>query len=127
MLEVFKQLTGLVISLMELAMVTLPFWLIPVIIYFVRKKQYEKSSYYDITKKPYSAMKRNKGFYGEYLTYKYLSSLEGDKRFLFNCYVPKEDGTTSLVLWGTHSGGDNHRTIMLRHILICLVDYRFCA
>lgn len=43
MLEVFKQLTGLVISLMELAMVTLPFWLIPVIIYFVRKKQYEKS------------------------------------------------------------------------------------
>ena len=97
MLEVFKQLTGLVISLMGLSMVTLPFWLIPVIIYFVRKKQYEKSSYYNITKKPYSIMKRNKGFCGEYLIYKYLSSLEGNKRFLFNCYVPKGDGTTTEI------------------------------
>jgi len=39
-------------------------------------------------------MRRNSGLYGEYLTYKKLARLDGNKRFLFYCYIPKDDGTT---------------------------------
>jgi len=42
-------------------------------------------------------MRRDSGLYGEYLIYKQLAGLEGCKRFLFNCYIPKSDGTTSEV------------------------------
>lgn len=34
---------------------------------------------------------------GEYSTYCLLDKLEGYKKFLFNCYIPKGDGTTTEV------------------------------
>ena len=40
-------------------------------------------------------MNRDKGTGGEYDLYRCLSPLEGYKRFLFNCYLPKEDGETT--------------------------------
>jgi len=97
MLDIFKQLTEVILVFVKLGVITFPVWIIPIILYFVRKKKYEQSVYYDITKKPYSVVRGDKGFYGEYLTYNYLSSLEGDKRFVFNCYVPKGDGNTTEI------------------------------
>ena len=44
------------------------------------------------------SLKRNLGFYGEYLTYKQLKSLEKiGARFLFNVYLPKNDGKTTEI------------------------------
>lgn len=53
-------------------------------------KQYIESTYYQITKNPYSSIKYDMGKYGEYLIYKSLKHFEnnGDK-FLFNIYIPK--------------------------------------
>lgn len=39
----------------------------------------------------------NKGTLGEYYTYKCLKPLTGYKKFIFNCYLPKSDGTTTEV------------------------------
>jgi hypothetical protein len=58
---------------------------------------YLKSEYFATTKTPYRKMRRDKGLYGEYLIYKQLTRLDGYKRFLFNCYIPKDDGTTSEI------------------------------
>ena len=59
---------------------------------------YKESTYYKITKQPYFALHRNVGLYGEYLTYKKLQSLEKKgAKFLFNVYVPKENGETSEI------------------------------
>ena len=43
----------------------------------------------------YLQMKFNKGRYGEYLTYKSLDQLAGYKKYLFNCYIPRADGSTT--------------------------------
>ncbi|MBD5518691.1 MAG: DNA-binding protein [Lachnospiraceae bacterium] len=47
------------------------------------------------------------GKYGEYLTYKKLKEYESDGgKFLFNCYIPKEDGkTTEIDVLLIHSTG----------------------
>ena len=62
-----------------------------------QRKIYAKSEYFAATKTPYSTMRRDSGLYGEYLIYRQLTKLEGSKRFLFNSYLPKNDGTTSEV------------------------------
>ena len=54
---------------------------------------YKKSEYYSITHIPFLKVYFNKGRFGEYLTYTKLKSLKGYKRFLFNVYIPKDDGT----------------------------------
>jgi hypothetical protein len=65
-----------------------------------------KSEYFDATKTPYGKIRRDKGLYGEYLICRQLTRLEGYKRFLFNCYIPKDDGTTSeLDVILLHSSG----------------------
>jgi hypothetical protein len=47
---------------------------------------------------PYSSVKRDIGRYGEYLTYKYLKKFENKgSKFLFNVYLPKENGETSEI------------------------------
>lgn len=65
------------------------------VICFIVKSRYQKSEYYAQTKMPYLRMLFNKGSIGEYYTYKYLKPLKGYRRFLFNCYLPKDDGTTT--------------------------------
>ena len=41
-------------------------------IYFIKKKQYEKTEYYLQTKIPYGSVRFDKGRLGEFYTYKYL-------------------------------------------------------
>ncbi len=60
-------------------------------------KEYKESEYYKITKFPYWKLYFDTGRRGEYDTYKCLCPIEGYKKYLFNCYVPKEDGTTTEV------------------------------
>jgi len=69
-------------------------------------KKYMKTEYFKATKVPYNTMSRDLGLSGEYFIYKQLTRLEGNKKFLFNCYLPKDDGTTSEVdLIMLHSSG----------------------
>ena len=59
-------------------------------------KQYKKTTYYQITKKPYWFM--DKGTYGEYLIYKHLRPFENaGSKLLFNIYLPKSDNQMSEI------------------------------
>ena len=66
-------------------------------IYFIKKKQYEKTEYYLQTKIPYGRVRLDKGHLGEFYIYKYLKAFDGYKRFLFNVYLPKENGETTEI------------------------------
>ena len=71
--------------------------IIAILKYFVQRNAYMKSEYYSLTQTPFNALRRDKGLTGEYLTCKELSKLEGTKRFLFNCYIPKKNNTTTEI------------------------------
>jgi len=64
-------------------------------IYLWQKSVYEHTEYFTATRKPYRAARKDLGAWGEYLTYCKLGAIPGYKKFLFNCYIPKEDGTFS--------------------------------
>ncbi|MCX4296097.1 MAG: NERD domain-containing protein [Lachnospiraceae bacterium] len=75
-------------------------------LYIIQKKQYEKTEYYQQTKNPYRSVQFNKGRLGEFYIYKYLKSLAGYKRYLFNLYIPKNNGeTTELDVVLLHESG----------------------
>ena len=77
-----------------------------IVVYVVPKKRYEKTEYYQQTQNSYSSVLFNKGRQGEFCTYKHLKSLAGYKRYLFNLYVPKNDGeTTELDIVLLHESG----------------------
>lgn len=67
------------------------------LIYLILKHNYQKTEYYQATHFPYYKLFNDTGRLGEYYTFKYLSPLKGYKRFLFNCYVPKEAGTDTEI------------------------------
>lgn len=70
--------------------------LIPVIIVLADAKKYNKSTYHKMTGTSYSYIRRDKGAIGEYAIYHKLAFLETQgSRFLFNVYLPKENGETS--------------------------------
>lgn len=72
--------------------------ILPVLIFVVVNHNYKKSTYYQICKTPYLRVRFDLGLYGEYLTYKYLNSFEkSGARFLFNLYIPKQDGNTTEI------------------------------
>lgn len=80
--------------------------LFSIAVYVVQKKRYEKTEYYQQTKNPYKSVRFNKGRLGEFYTYKYLNSLAGYKRYLFNLYIPKRNGeTTELDVVLLHESG----------------------
>lgn len=80
--------------------------LLAVTVYIIQKKQYEKTEYYQQTQNPYMSVRFNKGRLGEFYTYKYLKSLTGYKRYLFNLYIPKNNGeTTELDIVLLHESG----------------------
>lgn len=80
--------------------------LLAIVVYVVQKKRYEKTEYYQQTKNPYSSVRFNKGRLGEFYTYKYLHSLAGYRRYLFNLYIPKSNGeTTELDVVLLHESG----------------------
>lgn len=69
-----------------------------IIVPIKKNKEYKNGAYYQITKHPYFSIMRNTGRYGEYLTYKYLKQFETNgAKFLFNIYVPKENGETTEI------------------------------
>ena len=76
------------------------------IIYYISATQYKKTEYYAQTKNAYLGVVFNKGKNGEYRTYKYLNGLEGHKMYLFNLYLPKDNGeTTELDVVLLHDSG----------------------
>jgi hypothetical protein len=76
------------------------------IIYYISATQYKKTEYYAQTKNAYLGVIFNKGKNGEYRTYKYLNGLEGHKKYLFNLYLPKDNGeTTELDVVLLHDSG----------------------
>lgn len=76
------------------------------IIYAVKKRQYEKTEYFQQTRNSYLKVLFDKGLSGEFYTYECLNPLEGYKRYLFNLYVPKDDGeTTELDIVLLHESG----------------------
>lgn len=59
---------------------------------------FRKNIYSKMTGNGYFEMIQDRGKYGEYLVYKELKAYERDGgKFLFNCYLPKDDGTTSEI------------------------------
>lgn len=68
-------------------------------IFFLKKnKEYKKSAYYQVTKCPFFRVRYNIGRYGEYLTYQKLKHMEQEgAKFLFNVYVPKDNGETTEI------------------------------
>lgn len=73
------------------------FILILGLVFFVKNNEYQQSEYYNIIQFPMQKVYNDKGRFGEYYTYKYLEKFGGEKRYLFNCYLPKEDGTTTEI------------------------------
>ena len=75
-------------------------------VFLYKKRAYDQSEYATATRKPFRAVRRNKGLWGEYLTYRKLARLPGQKKVLFNCYVPKEGGAfTEIDLIMLHTSG----------------------
>ena len=98
-----EQLERLFMSMLPLVLLFLnPVILIPAIIIIIvlvkKNKEYKSGAYYQVTKLPYLSVRHNTGRYGEYLTYKYLKHMEANgAKFLFNVYVPKENGETTEI------------------------------
>lgn len=68
------------------------------IIYILAELLFRQKTYYKITRNGYFQTIFDKGRYGEYLTWKCLKSYENDGgKFLFNCYLPAENGKTSEI------------------------------
>lgn len=83
-----------------LAILSLP---IVVVISLYRKeknkqlKWKEDNEYYEITHKEYTDAKKDIGSQGEYLIYERLKPLLGNRKFLFNLYIPNGDGKTTEI------------------------------
>lgn len=72
----------------------------------IGKIKYDKTEYALQTKSSFSSVRFDKGKYGEYLTYDKLKNLDGYKKFLFNCYIPKGNNqTTEIDLMMIHNTG----------------------
>ncbi len=63
----------------------------------IEKNQETKEQYYSQSGANWFQTFFNTGVKGEYLTYKKLSNIQGNNRCIANCYIPKEDGTTSEI------------------------------
>ena len=66
--------------------------------YLYNKKQYEKCTYYEITKIPYWTMLHDSGRRGEYSIYNTLKNYElSGAKFLFNLYIPTYNNKTTEI------------------------------
>lgn len=67
-------------------------------VYKVKEKKFKNTSYYKVTGNSYRKTRSDLGTWGEYLTFKELEYLEKEgSKFLFNLYMPKDDGTTTEI------------------------------
>lgn len=72
--------------------------LILLILVVKRGREYVNNSYFQITRKQLEDVKEDRGTLGEYLIYKKLKKFEKrGARFLFNVYLPKNDGGTTEI------------------------------
>lgn len=62
-----------------------------------KSRKYNRTEYAKVTGLKLKEVQADSGRSGEYLTYKELREVPGYKRFLFNCLVPKQDGTTTEI------------------------------
>ncbi len=89
------------ISTLSLAIVTIGefiFYVIPALIYRIWGIWgYYKSLYYLNTHKSVLKMAFDKGARGEYMIYRHLKKMGGEQRWLFNTYLPRENGRTTEV------------------------------
>lgn len=60
-----------------------------------RNNAYKESEYFKITGLPFSELMNNKGLRGEYYVYLNLKEVKEPRRFLFNCYLPNKNGSTT--------------------------------
>jgi ribonuclease HI len=75
-------------------------------IYFVVNRMYKGTEYYHATKVSLVSLWFDKGKLGECLIYDKLRYLPGYKKFLFNCYIPREeDKTTEIDVILLHESG----------------------
>jgi len=80
-----------------LTMVVILF-VIPVGVYcWWSHRKFHESSYYAASGNGFFQTIRDKGIYGEYLTYRILERSPGYKKLLANVYLPKADGGTTEV------------------------------
>lgn len=84
-----------------------PLLLLIGLFYLVFVLPFGKTTYSQQTGKGFFAAVSNKGSHGEYLIYQSLKKFEASgAKFLFNCYVPKENGeTTEIDVMMIHSTG----------------------
>ena len=63
-----------------------------------KKKKYEESTYFKITKIPFWHIGHDVGHYGEFLIYDYLKDMELEgAKFLFNLYIPTYNNKTTEI------------------------------
>ena len=66
--------------------------------FVARYNRYKASNYYQSTNNSYLSVYFDKGLNGEYSLYQYLQSFESiGCKFLFNLYVPRDNGKTSEI------------------------------
>lgn len=66
-------------------------------IHAVRKKKYQQTEYFKQTQTDYENILDDVGKLGEYYTSEKLKPLNGYKKYLFNCYLPKDGGETTEI------------------------------
>ena len=70
-----------------------------VVRYVLVLRQYKRSSYYVVTRNSFFYVRSDKGRFGEYCTYLKLRDLEEQGgKFLFNVYIPTQNGTAEIDL-----------------------------
>lgn len=67
------------------------------ILLLIREQVSESTTYYRQTNNSWVSVHGDKGKLGEYRIFQELKTLRGHKRFLFNVYIPKEDGITTEI------------------------------
>ena len=81
----------------EMELIILFLFAIGIIRYYVDKKKYDSSEYKKESGNQYNEVRRDKGKYGEYLSFNMLEKIKGDHRVLTNVYLPKGNGETTEV------------------------------
>ena len=72
--------------------------IIPIIRFVLQYTEYKNSHYYRTTQNSYWSVFADSGKYGEYSLYQYLQPFESiGCKFLFNLYIPLENGKTTEV------------------------------
>ncbi len=65
--------------------------------FYIQLSLYKKTKYYEQTRINFIKLLYDKGRLGEYTTYNRLKNLSGHKKFLFNVYLPKNNGETTEI------------------------------